>query len=168
MVIQTADGWILDVIQDHGTSDIYLLIKLQNNNVISFRQRLKEYTLYIQPKSHSAGENLFQQLSRNDETIKKIFWDDKQIDLADKNKTQLIGVALENIQSQDYQKFIIKLGTDSRVRSLYNTELSVIQQFIYNRLKIAPTSKVKIQYEEERLLTISKVDDSKDVVPPPV
>lgn len=167
MVIQTADGWILDVIQDHGTSDIHLLIKLQNNNVISFKKRLKEYTLYIQPKSHSAGENLFQQLSRNDEIIKKISWDDKHIDLADRNKTQLIGVALENIQSQDYQKLIKKLGTDSRVRSLYNTELSVIQQFIYNQLKIAPTSKVKIQYEEERLLTILKVDDSKDVVPPP-
>jgi len=167
MVIQTADGWILDVTQDYGTGNINLLIKLQNNNVISFRQRLKEYTLYIQPKSHSSGENLFQQLSRNDEIIKKIFWDDKHIDLADRNKTQLIGVALENIQSQDYQKFIKKLGTDSRVRSLYNTELSVIQQFIYNQLKIAPTSKVKIQYEEERLLTISNVDDSKDVAPPP-
>ena len=34
-------------------------------------------------------------------------------------------------------------------------------------LKIAPTRKVKIQYEEEWLLTISKVDDSKDVAPPP-
>ena len=50
---------------------------------------------------------------------------------------------------------------------MYNTELSVIPQFIYNQLKIAPTRKVKIQYEEEWLLTISKVDDSKDVVPPP-
>ena len=167
MVIQTADGWILDVTHDYGTSNINLLIKLQNSNVISFKQRLKEYTFYIQPKSHSAGEDLFQQLSRNDEIIKKIFWDDKYIDLADRNKTQLIGIALENIQSQDYQKFIKKLGTDSRVRSLYNTELSVIQQFIYNQLKIAPTSKVKIEYEEERLLTISKVDDSKDVAPPP-
>ena len=82
MVIQTADGWILDVTQDYGTGDINLLIKLQNNKVISFRQRLKEYTFYIQPKSHSAGENLFQQLSRNDEIIKKIYRNDKHIDLS--------------------------------------------------------------------------------------
>ena len=72
MVTQTADGWILDVSQVYSTGDINLLIKLQNSNVISFRQRLKEYTFYIQPKSHSTGEDLYQQLSRNDEVIKNI------------------------------------------------------------------------------------------------
>ncbi len=115
MVIQTADGWILDVIQDSATSDINVLIKLQDSNLISFKQKLKDYTLYIQPKTTSAGEDLFQQLSRNDEIIKKLFWDEKYIDLTDRNKTQLIGIVLENIQSQDYQKFIKKLATDSRV-----------------------------------------------------
>ena len=88
------------------------------------------------------------------------------IDLADRNKIPLIGIALENIQQQDYQKIIKKLGIDSRVRSMYNTELSVIQQFIYNQLKIAPTSKVRVEYEEEKLLSISKLDDSRDIVPP--
>ena len=42
------------------------------------------------------------------------------------------------MQPQDYQKFIKKLGIDSRVISLYNTELSIIQQFIYNQLRITP------------------------------
>ena len=167
MVIKTADGWILDVTQDYGTGDINLLIKLQNSNVMTFRQRLKEYAFYIQPKSQSAGEDLFQQLSRSDEIIKKIFWDEKYTDLADKNKTRLIGISVTGISSQDYQKFIKKLGTDSRVCSLFNTELSVIQQFIYNQLKIAPTCKVRIEYDEKELLTISKVDDSQDIVPPP-
>lgn len=167
MVIQTAEGWILDVTQEYSTGDINLLIKLQDGKVISFKQRLKENTFYIQPKSHAAGEDLFQQLSRNYEVIKKIFWDDKYIDLTDRNKTRLIGIVLENIQSQDFQRFIKKLGMDSRVSSLYNIELSPTQQFIYNQLKIAPTNKVKVQYEEERLLTISKVDDGQDIAPPP-
>jgi hypothetical protein len=168
MVIQTAEGWILDVTQDYGTDYINLLIKLQNSKVISFKQRLKEYTFYIQPKSHSAAEDLFQQLSRNDEVIKKIFWDNKYIDLADRNKTRLIGINLAvDIRSQDYQLFIKKLGIDSRVSSLYNAELSVLQQFIYNQLKIAPTSRIRVEYEEERLLSISKVDDSQDIAPPP-
>ena len=47
---------------------------------------------------------------------------------------------------------------------MYNTELSVIQQFIYNQLKIAPTSKVRVEYEEEKLLSISKLDDSRDII----
>ena len=54
MVIQTADGWILDVSQDYGTGDINLLIKLQDDKVISFKQKLKEYIFYILPKSHSS------------------------------------------------------------------------------------------------------------------
>ena len=77
MVIQTADGWILDVTQDSATSDINLLVKLQDSNLISFKQKLKDYTFYIQPKTTSAGEDLFRQLSRNDEVIKKLFWDEK-------------------------------------------------------------------------------------------
>ena len=94
MIIQTADGWILDVTQDYGTGDINLLIKLQNDKVISFKQKLKEHTFYILPKSHSAAEDLYQQLSRNDEVIKKIFWDEKYIDISDKNKTRLIGISM--------------------------------------------------------------------------
>ena len=54
-----------------------------------------------------------------------------------------------------------------RVRSLYNIELSATQQFIYNRLKIAPTSKVRIEFEKERLLSITKVDNGEDVTLPP-
>ena len=167
MIIQIADGWLLDVTQDYGTGDINLLIKIQNDKVISFKQKLKEHTFYILPKSHSAAEDLYQQLSRNDQVISKIFWDEKYTDLADKNKTRLIGISITDIQSESYQTLIKKLRTDLRVCSLYNIELSATQQFIYNRLKIAPTSKVRIEFEKERLLSITKVDNGEDVTLPP-
>jgi hypothetical protein len=167
MAIQTATGWLLDVSYDSNTGNINLLIKLQDGKLISFKQELKEHIFYVLPKTNSAGEDLFQQLSRSDQIIQKIFWNEKYIDLADRNKTTLIGISIVDIHSHDYQTFINKLATDSRVRSLYNTELSVIQQFIYNQLKIAPTSKVRIEYEEEKLLSISKLDDSQEIAPPP-
>lgn len=167
MVIQTATGWLLDVSHDSNTGDISLLIILQDDRVISFKQKLKEHSFYILPKTTSAGEDLFQQLSRNGEVIRKLFWADKYIDLADRNKTRLIGIDVADIHSRDYETFIRKLSTDSRVSYLYNTELSVIQQFIYNRLKIAPTCKVRVEYEEERLLSIFKVDDSQETALPP-
>src|SRR5215831_8719716 len=168
MVIQTAVGWILDVLDDHTTSEINLLIKLEDGKVISFKQKLKGYILYILAKSQLAAEDLFQQLSRNDQIIKKIFWDEKYIDLVDKKKTRLIGISVTDIKSQNYQIFIKKIKTDSRVRSLYNTELSATQHFIYNQLRIASASKVSIRFEEEKLLSIKKLDDSKeDLTPPP-
>jgi hypothetical protein len=50
MVIQTADGWILDVSHEYDTDDINLLIKLQDGKVISFKQKLKERVFYILPE----------------------------------------------------------------------------------------------------------------------
>jgi hypothetical protein len=167
MVIQTADGWILDVSHDHASDDINLLIKLQDDNVVSFKQKLKDYVFYILPKSQSVGDDLYQQLSRNDQVIKKIFWVEKYIDFADKNKTRLIGIStnITDIQTRNYRTFIKKLRMDSRVRSLYNAELSATQQFIYNQLKIALTSKVRIEYKEEELISISRIDDSQEIAP---
>src|SRR5919106_3799688 len=164
MVIQTADGWLLDVSHDNSNDNINLIIKLQVGKVISFKQTLKENTFYILPKSQLVGEDLFQHLLRNDQLIKKIFWDEKNIDLADKNKARLIGIItnISDNQTPLYRAFIKKLRRDSRVRTLYNTELSATQHFIYNQLKIAPTSKVRIKYDEEKLLSITELDDDRD------
>jgi hypothetical protein len=170
MVIQTAVGWLLDVSHDNSVDDINLIIKLQGDKLVSFKQPLKENTFYVLPKSQLAGEDLFQQLSRNDQLIKKIFWAEKYINLGDKNKTRLIGIIanISDSQTQIYRAFIKKLRMDSRVCSLYNTELSATQHFIYNQLNIAPTSKVRINYEEEELLSVMELDDdSDDIVSPP-
>jgi DNA polymerase elongation subunit (family B) len=166
MVIQTAVGWILDVSQPHNIDDIVLFIKLQDGRAISFKQKLHEYIFYVLPKSSSAGEDLIQQLSRYDQLIKRIFWDEKYIDFVDKNKTRLIAISLDD-NKLDHKRLIKKLESDSRVSALYNTELSEISQFIYNQLKIPPTSKVQIEYEAKRLLSISRIDDSQEIAPPP-
>src|SRR5918996_5021990 len=171
MVIQTAVGWLLDVSHDNSNDEISLIIKLQVGKVISFKQTPKENTIYILPKSQLTGEDLFQQLSRNDQVIKKIFWDEKYVDLADKNKTRLVGISTNtsDSQTQIHRAFIKKLRMDSRVHSLYNTELSATQHFIYNQLRVAPTSKVRIKYEEEELLSVTKLDDDNNdelAIPP--
>jgi hypothetical protein len=168
MAIQTAEGWLLDVSQDYNTDDIILLIKLLDSKVISFKQKLKEHIFYVLPKSYTDGQDLFQQLSRHDQLIKRIFWDEKLIDLQDKIKTSLIGISL-GIDRHEFKNLIQKLGRDSRVKALYNIDLSEVMQFIYTQLKIPPTSKVKIEYDDitERLLSISKIDDSQEISPPP-
>lgn len=44
MAVQTAEGWFLDVSYNYFADDINLIVKLQDNKVISFKQQLKEYT----------------------------------------------------------------------------------------------------------------------------
>jgi DNA polymerase family B len=169
MGVQTAVGWILDVSKYNDSNDIVISIKLHDGKIIRFKQRLYEHIFYILPKSYSGGEDLFQQLSRQDQIIKRIFWDEKYIDLQDKTKTNLIGISLA-VNGQDFEKLIQKLAHDSRVKALYNIDLPEVMQFIYTQLKIPPTSKVKIEYDEdtERLLSISKLDDSDEISPPPL
>jgi DNA polymerase elongation subunit (family B) len=165
MAIQTAVGWILDVTHDHGTNYINLLIKLEDSKTINFKQKPQEHLFYILPKSYEASQDLYQQLSRNDHLIKRIVWDKKYIDLQDKIKTSLIGLSLDN---NDRQRFIQKLGHDTRVKSAYNIDISHIMQFIFIQLKIAPTSKVKIEYDDnaEQLLSIAKIDGSQELTLP--
>jgi DNA polymerase family B len=168
MGVQTSVGWILDVSKDSNSNNIIISIKLHDSKIIRFKQRLYERIFYILPKSYSDGQDLFQQLSKHDQVIKRIFWDEKFIDLQDKTKTSLIGISLP-ADRQDFKKLVQVLGGDSRVKTLYNTDLSEVMQFIYTQLKIPPTGKVKIEYDDDpkRLLSISKIDDSKEIDPPP-
>lgn len=175
MVIQIAEGWLLDVVLGHSTDDIILFIKLKNGKIVRFKKKLGEYGFYILPRSYRAAQDLFQQLSRNEHLIKRVFWDEKYIDLQDKNKTSLIGIGLNSNDRQGFKTIVQKLGHDSRVKSIYNIDISEVIQFIYARLKIPPTSKVEIEYDDEddddddteRLLSISKIDDSEEISPPP-
>ena len=149
LVSQTAVGWILDVSKDSVSNDIVILIKLVGGKVISLKQRLNERIFYILPKSYQAGQELLQQLSRHDQLIKRIFWDEKFIDLQDKTKTNLIGVSLDENDRQDFKNLVQKLVHDSRVKTLFSIDLSEIMQFIHTQLRIPPTSKVEIEYEDE-------------------
>ena len=169
LVNQTAVGWILDVSKDSVSNDIVILIKLVDGKVISFKQRLNELIFYILPKSRMAGEDLFQQLSRNDQLISRIYWSEKFVDLQDRTKTNLIGVSLDNNNQQDFKNLVQTLGRDPRVKALYNIDLSEVTQFICTQLRLPPTSNVEIEYDEdtERLLSISKIDDSHEIAPPP-
>ena len=56
-----------------------------------------------------------------------------------------------------------------RVKQLFNTDLLHVQQYLFTKLKIEPTSKVEVEYDVDglKLLGICKVDDANDVKPPP-
>jgi hypothetical protein len=55
---------------------------------------------------------------------------------------------------QDYVALLKKLEKDYRVKQFFNTDLSHIQQYLFHRLKVEPTSKVKVQYEIPKLVEV--------------
>ena len=60
-----------------------------------------------------------------------------------------------------------KLEKDYRVKQFFNTDLSHVQQYLFHRLKIEPTSKVEVQYDGSKLVELTKVEDEDDILPPP-
>ena len=67
-------------------------------------------------------------------------------------------------ESMLYYKTLLKsLEKDPRVAQLFNTDLSHVQQYLFTKLKIEPTSKVEVQYDknESRLIKITKINEDR-------
>jgi DNA polymerase elongation subunit (family B) len=156
-------GWLLDVSID--TDHTILSIKTEEDGQIL---KLRDPYLpgfYILPRNEADGTHLFQILSREEEIA--VRWEeDKHTDLFDSRKTRkLIQVQLRSLRY--YQPLLKKLENDCRVKQLFNTDLLHVQQYLFTKLKIEPTSKLKIEYEGLKLLEVTKLDDEDNVNPPP-
>jgi hypothetical protein len=152
-------GWLLDVSidNDHAT----LWIKTEDRQIL----KLSDYyfpDLYILPRNESDGLHLRQILSREEE-VRKVAWEDNKFtDLFDRGKKKkLIYIQLQS--SRYYQHLVKKLENNCQ---LFNTDLSHAQQCLFTKLRIEPTSKVKVEYDGSKLLDICKLDDENEVSPP--
>jgi hypothetical protein len=155
-------GWLLDVSIDNDHA--ILSIKVEDGQALKLRDSYRP-GFYILPRTESDGLHLFQILSREEEISVK--WEeDKLTDLFDRGKRKkLIHVQLRSLRY--YQPLLKKLTEDYRVKQLFNTDLLHVQQYLFDRLKIEPTSKVKVDYDGLKLLEMTKVDDDNDLYPPP-
>jgi DNA polymerase elongation subunit (family B) len=159
-------GWLLDVSIEQNRATIWIktiegvVLKLIDNYQPNF---------YVLPKDEYAGADLFQILSQLS-IVKYVEWEDKFTDLFDidgHGMKKLLCVCPESMQ---YYKTLLKsLEKDPRVVHLFNTDLSHVQQYLFTKLKIEPTSKVEVQYDknESRLLKIIKIEEDLADPPPP-
>jgi DNA polymerase elongation subunit (family B) len=156
-------GWLLDVSIDNDHAA--LLIKTEEGQVLKLRDSYHP-AFYILPKNESDGLHLFQILSREEEI--SVSWKNKHTNLFDSTKQtrKLLYVQLQSLNY--YQPLLKKLQSDYRVQQLFNTGLLHVQQYLFTKLKIEPTSKVEVEHDGLELLDIVKVDDdNNDVNPPP-
>jgi hypothetical protein len=101
--------------------------------------------------------------------VKKVEWEAKFTDLFDYDRHGLKNLICACPESLSYHKTLLKsLEKDPRVAQLFNTDLSHLQQYLFTKLKIEPTSKVEVQYDknESRLIKITKITGM-EAAPPP-
>jgi len=160
-----SQGWILDVIVEQDR--VIIWIKTIQGSILKLTDT-DQPNFYILPKDESGGATLFQFLSQ-ETNLKRVEWERKFTDLFDKGSRglkRLISVYSDSIFS--YNTLVKRLEKDPRVTRLFNTDLSHIQQYLFSKLRIEPTSKVEVEYEDDnpKLKRITAINDL-EVAPPP-
>ncbi len=165
--MSSCTGWLFDISIEHNQAVLW--IKTIDRQILKLIDTYQP-RFYILPKNETDGLHLFQILSQQP-IVAKVRWEEDKLtnlfdhDCTTTKKKKLICVYP---QSTQYYAPILKiLEKDQRVKQLFNTDLSHIQQYLFTKLRIEPTSKVEVEYEGTKLLRISKIDDEQEVSPPP-
>lgn len=159
-------GWLLDVSIERNHAVIW--IKTVDGKILKLID-IYQLTFYVLPKNGYEGDSLVQVLSQQS-TVKKLEWQDKFTDLFDLVTGGMKRPICVYPESILHHKPLAKsLEHDPRVSQLFNTDLSHIQQYLFTKLKIEPTSKVEVEYDksDSRLIKISKITEEEDVATPP-
>ncbi|HEY3526136.1 MAG TPA: DNA polymerase domain-containing protein [Nitrososphaeraceae archaeon] len=156
-------GWLLHVSIDQDKAILW--IKTEDKRVIRLTDSYHPF-FFILPRNEYDGTSLFHILSQQD-IVKKVSWEEnKSTNLFEEySKKKLICVTSDSVQS--YAVLLKKLEKDCRVKQVFNTDLTHVQQYLFHELKIEPTSKVQVEYDNSRLVRLTKVEDEDGVFPPP-
>ncbi len=157
-VMNSAIGWLLDVTVERNAAT--LSIKTIDEDIIRLTDKYLP-SFYILPKNEIAGAELFHLLSQQPKT--RVESQQKFTDIDADRPEIVLCVYVES--TYHYNLLVKRLQNDPRVARLFNTELSHVQQYLFTRLKVEPTSKVQVQYDNERLISLTKIDGL-DISPP--
>jgi DNA polymerase elongation subunit (family B) len=160
-------GWFFHVSIEQDKAILW--IKTIDKKILRLTDSFQP-SLYILPRNESDGLYLFHVLSQQS-TVAKVRWEEgKFTNLFDHNCTTTKKEKLICVYPQFTQYYIpiLKiLEKDPRVKQLFNTDLSYIQQYLFTKLRIEPTSKVEVEYDGTKVIKINKVDDEQEIYLPP-
>jgi DNA polymerase elongation subunit (family B) len=162
-LVSTCIGWLLHVSIEQDKAILW--IKTEDKKILRLTDSYQPL-FYILARNENDGNSLFHILSQQ-AIVRKVSWkDNKSTNLFEKySKKKIICVVTESVQS--YTLLLKKLEKDSRIKQVFNADLSHVQQYLFRRLKIEPTSKVEVEYDGSKLVKINKVEDEDDIPPPP-
>jgi DNA polymerase elongation subunit (family B) len=163
-LIASCTGWLLDVSIEQDKAILW--IKTEDKKILRLTDSYQPF-FYILPRNEQDGQYLFYILSQQS-AIKKVSWEgNKFTNLFEEGvRHKLICVFPETVQY--YTTLLKRLEKDDCVKQFFNTDLSHVQQYLFHRLNVEPTSKVEVQYDDSTLVDLSKVEDEDDISLPPL
>ena len=162
-MLSSCTGWLLDVSIEQDKAILW--IKTVDKKILRLTDSYQPF-FYILPRNEQDGQYLFHILSQQS-AIKKVSWEENKFTnlFEEGGRSKLICVVPESVQH--YVSLLKKLEKDYRVKQFFNTDLSHVQQYLFYRLKVEPTSKVEVQYDGSKLVELTKVEDKDEISPPP-
>ena len=156
-------GWLLDVYIEEDQAVLW--IKTEEGNTLKLVD-CYEPNFYIEPNSEKDGVELFQIL-RDMELIKEIRWEQKFTNIRNNVSQKLIRVGTYFIHHYNLLLKVLQHDTlRQRIRHLYNTNLSHLQRYLFTQLKIQVISKLSVEYEDRKLMSIKSINNDEEIQPP--
>ena len=155
-------GWILDTYVQNEKAVIWL--RSERGKALKL---IDSYSprFYIRTRNEEGGRTLFQRL-QDLPHVKGIVFVEKYTVLGDDKRRKLLCVTLDGISK--YKQLVTAIESSPHVKVLYNTDLLHVQRYLFTKLRVAPMSKVEIEYDaQQKINSVEPVDDSKDVAIPP-
>jgi DNA polymerase elongation subunit (family B) len=155
-------GWLLHISIEQNKAILW--IKTEDKKVLRLEDPHQPF-FYILPRNEYDGAWLYQLLSQQS-IVKRVSWERKSTNLFEEySKHKLLTVTLESAQA--YTSLVKKLEKDYRVKQLFDTDLSLVQKYLFYILKIGPTSKVKATFDDSKLVSLTRIDDENKMDLPP-
>ena len=156
-----AVGWIFDTyIQDENA---VIWLRTDDDAVLRLTDAYSP-SCYLLPRNEDDERRLFQ-LLLDSPHIKSVALEEKYVTL-DKETKSLLHIHVDH--AFNYGKLTRIIERLPHVEALYNTDLLHIQQYLFTQLGVAPTSKIVIDYtNEKRVNALKRIDDFEEIPPPP-
>ena len=127
-MISKCIGWLLHVSIEQDKAILW--IKTEDKKILRLTDSYQPF-FYILPRNEYDGNYLSHVLSQQT-VVKKVSWEEnKSANLFDEySKKILICILPESVQS--YGVLLKNLEKDSRVKQVFNTDLSHVQQYLFD------------------------------------
>jgi DNA polymerase elongation subunit (family B) len=148
-----ATGWLLDITIEEN--HVVIWIKTLDGHILELIDSYQP-TFYILPKNEDAGVELLQILSYQNI---KVHWEKKFTDIFEDScrRKNLICVYPDSLHT--FRRLVKILGKDPMVSQLFNIDLSHVQQYLFTKCRIEPTSKVEVEYCGPKIVKITMIED---------
>jgi DNA polymerase-2 len=154
-------GWLLDVYVRNDRAILW--IRCEDGRVLRLEDSYTPF-FHVKPVDEGAERQLLYQLPEC-EGVRAASVERKKTSLESPREDRVIKV--ETCGTKPYRKLVDGLDRSRFVESVYGADFLHSQLYLLTQLKVEPTSKVLFEHENGWVTHMMKMDDSKELAPPP-